>query len=696
MSNKWLTIPLLIVVATVLSCSTKTKKFQLTTTSSPIEGGTVNPNEGVFEEDELIEVTAQPNEGYRFSSWSGDISGSENPFEVLMNENRTISANFEKRSYSLNITYIGNGVIEEKVIISKLKDYEYGTLVELVARPNYGYEFVSFSGDLESTSSRDTIQVVNETNITASFQKAKFSLNVEVSGEGEVVEKVLPLKLTDYEYESVIELTPIASEGWEFKDWSGGVESEDSILTVTIDKPIDITANFIRKSYELTINLIGSGNVIEEFVEYRNKAYGFNSYIKLDPNPSNFWRFNSWSGDLIGSKSPEYILMDEPKSITVEFIKLYRQNYAINGKILDVKKVNSGFYLIGLVESGGGFFGDLYIENTQSIIIKVSNGLLVEWYTVTDYRSNGTYIDAVVDDNESITVLGNIGGTLIARKFDNEGIQLWENSLSSSGTVGIVQIDKLINGNYLLLGFTTSTTGDFPSSGIRVPSFVVQISQDGIFGEIIYLNRFVDRHFTVFNEEVYVIAKPDEATVLNFDVPDKDNYVGMKVSLDGTYIDTTLIEWGNEMDIRATKLVGIIGNPNNGDIFVTGRINEKPYEYFTASLDNNFNVNWIDLNKTVTYKSGHDIIYLNGHLYVTFYEGGTGNGKLYLNKYTSQGTVIWTKEIYSNQGPVNNSSISSYGDYIIVVSSVQAGLNGNSHISVLDEEGNFIDAGSAQ
>ena len=49
----------------------------------------------------VIKLTANPSTGYYFSEWSGDVTGDTNPVEVNIDRAKTITAKFEKLSYSL-------------------------------------------------------------------------------------------------------------------------------------------------------------------------------------------------------------------------------------------------------------------------------------------------------------------------------------------------------------------------------------------------------------------------------------------------------------------------------------------------------------------------------------------------------------------------------------------------------------------
>ena len=56
---------------------------------------TRNPNTPTYPSGSTVQLTATPNTGFRFTGWSGDATGSTNTLTVIMNANKTITANFE-------------------------------------------------------------------------------------------------------------------------------------------------------------------------------------------------------------------------------------------------------------------------------------------------------------------------------------------------------------------------------------------------------------------------------------------------------------------------------------------------------------------------------------------------------------------------------------------------------------------------
>lgn len=70
--------------------------YTLTTSTFPLTGGTVvkNPSQASYNSGSSVILTATANPGYTFTSWSGDATGSTNPVTILMNSNKTVTANF--------------------------------------------------------------------------------------------------------------------------------------------------------------------------------------------------------------------------------------------------------------------------------------------------------------------------------------------------------------------------------------------------------------------------------------------------------------------------------------------------------------------------------------------------------------------------------------------------------------------------
>ncbi len=82
----------------ILSCQSDQEApiiyYDLNVIINPTEAGRVTPFDGQFQEGQTItlNVSAKPN--YVFSSWSGGASGSDNPLSLVMDSNKSITAQF--------------------------------------------------------------------------------------------------------------------------------------------------------------------------------------------------------------------------------------------------------------------------------------------------------------------------------------------------------------------------------------------------------------------------------------------------------------------------------------------------------------------------------------------------------------------------------------------------------------------------
>ncbi len=145
------------IIALVISCAKEEPtpeliKYFLTVSAG--DGGNVSSTGGSYTAGSELTITATPNSEYVFSGWSN--GSTDNPIKVTVNSNQTLTANFIKRKYALNITIEGEGTVIEEVISSG-KDYDSGTVVRLTAVPSEGWEFDEWSGNLESNNPNEII-----------------------------------------------------------------------------------------------------------------------------------------------------------------------------------------------------------------------------------------------------------------------------------------------------------------------------------------------------------------------------------------------------------------------------------------------------------------------------------------------------------------------------------------------------------
>ena len=114
-------------------------------------------------------VTATPNDGYHFVSWSdGVLTAARTDTNVTANINATatFAVNINTYAYTLTVTKVGNGTV---TLVPAGETYNYGTVVTLTATPAAGYTFTGWSDDLAGRTNPTTIIMDAGKTITATY-----------------------------------------------------------------------------------------------------------------------------------------------------------------------------------------------------------------------------------------------------------------------------------------------------------------------------------------------------------------------------------------------------------------------------------------------------------------------------------------------------------------------------------------------
>jgi len=126
---------------------------------------TKDPNFPAFPSGGVAVLTAVPDSGYQFNGWSGDITDSQNPIGVLMDGNKNITANFIRTYFLLTVSAQYGTVIKNP----DQPGFTPGTVAELTAVPNNGYEFSGWSGDITDSQNPIGVLMDGDKSITANF-----------------------------------------------------------------------------------------------------------------------------------------------------------------------------------------------------------------------------------------------------------------------------------------------------------------------------------------------------------------------------------------------------------------------------------------------------------------------------------------------------------------------------------------------
>ncbi|OHB62926.1 MAG: hypothetical protein A2Y76_11610 [Planctomycetes bacterium RBG_13_60_9] len=204
--------------------------------------GTVTrtPSKTSYTAGESVTLQATPNSGYVFTGWSGALTGTTNPATLVMNSNKSVTANFAPATGTYKLTIrCKNGSVTRT---PNQPRYASGERVTLQATPKSGYVFSRWSGDLSGSENPTTIVMDSDKYVLAYFVRSSTTYTLTTSATNGTVTKT-PEKSSYYSGEAVmLQATP--RSGYTFTGWSGALTGTLNPARVVVDANKSVTANF--------------------------------------------------------------------------------------------------------------------------------------------------------------------------------------------------------------------------------------------------------------------------------------------------------------------------------------------------------------------------------------------------------------------------------------------------------------------
>ena len=290
--------------------------------------------------------------------------------------------------------------------------YESSDIATVTATPNAEYVFEKWTGGATGTSNSVSVTMNGNKSVVANFIKKQYPLTIEIEGEGTVTERVIKQGITnDYNSGTIVELTGVPKDGWEFVEWTGDLIGSENPIQITIDGPKTVKAKF-----EFNINYFELFSGINKltshyqpfnipFVDYADLINTTASSVGCDMIWSSFGYFNNNEiPDLVLSegdcatedKSQLYIVLDNelkysfisPQAVTRKFLigdidKNGYDDIVLIGTGIDTNPytgdsthiifMSDSDYTIGELDSQKGYFhtgamGDLNNDGNLDII----------------------------------------------------------------------------------------------------------------------------------------------------------------------------------------------------------------------------------------------------------------------------------------------------------------------------------------
>ena len=345
----------------------------------------------------VVELSAFPDDGWEFISWSGDITSEDNPIQVEILDNLSIIAEFERMDYTLTIDVEGEGTVDMEVVQSKSTDFPFETEVELTAVADHGWQFTEWTGDVTGNANPAALIMDDHKTVTAWFDRREFSLDLQTEGNGRVSETLISGTEigNGYLFESVVELEAIPDDSWEFVEWTGGVTGTENPVTLEIDQNLTVTAVFIPESATISTLTEGEGTISKTLISGTETAAGYalGSIIELEAVAETGWEFSSWSGDIGTTENPVQVEVTGDLEITAEFqIQAFNLNLQTSGNGTIEMELLSG-------ETRGDQF--IYLSEIELTAQADNDWLFTGWSG--DLASTENPVVVVMDSNRSIT-----------------------------------------------------------------------------------------------------------------------------------------------------------------------------------------------------------------------------------------------------------------------------------------------------
>ena len=301
--------------------------------STDIEKGSVSGG-GLYEDGEIVRISATPKVGYLFARWSD--GNTENPRKITVESELSLTAEF---TAVCRLSVLSNDATMGTVKGSG--EYAESTIVILSALPNEGFQFARWNDG--STENPRPMTVMDDTELTAEFLPLH-SLSVAadntttgiVEGSGEYAEG------------TVVILSALPNDGFQFARWNDG--NTENPRPVTVMEDTELTAEFETGSHRLSVR---SGN----------EDMG-NVTALLTATPNTGYQFIHWNdGDI---SNPRTIAISENIDLIAKFEAKATNTDAISNDNERISVIGRTLY----VENGGKTYR---IYNTIGQLVYTGN-----------------------------------------------------------------------------------------------------------------------------------------------------------------------------------------------------------------------------------------------------------------------------------------------------------------------------------
>ena len=262
-----------------------------------------------------------------FDEWTVDGSAvGGNPINITMDADHTANATCSVPTYNLTIT--SDGCCNVSVVWDGGSGSVAAGAMDTFAVPCCNNvtltaddsdpccDFVNWTGNVSGSANPVILHMDSAKNVTANCTAPQFTLttNANPAEGGSVTGGGTYDCCTDVQVEAIP-----ADECWYFTGWSGNLSGTENPTNIHMDGDKDVTANFAKIQYTLTMQVSGSGTTTPPVGSHE---YAKGTVVNISASPQYGWRFYVWTGDVADPNSATTnVTMDANKTVTATFIR---------------------------------------------------------------------------------------------------------------------------------------------------------------------------------------------------------------------------------------------------------------------------------------------------------------------------------------------------------------------------------------
>ena len=318
-------------------------------------------------------------------------------------------------------------------VVPEFMEYGEGDTAYVVATPSDEYVLERWSGDASGNANTLVITMDKNKDVTAHFVKKKYPLTIKIEGEGEVKQEVIKQGMArDYNSGTIVKLTAEPDGEWLFVRWRGDLTGNENPTQITIDGPKTVVAEFEKKKYPLTIEIVGEGQVAEKVIKPgAPNDYNSGTIVELEALSGQSWDFSEWQVDLTGSQNPKQITINSPKTVRAVFVEsspVYLDENGVTIKAHDWAEVGQEGAVNGVTyKIIDREMLDVMIENGEDVT-KVCTTKIDDMSELISWRNIGIINSASFDQDIStwdLTNVNNMNSMFDRASSFNQDISNW-------------------------------------------------------------------------------------------------------------------------------------------------------------------------------------------------------------------------------------------------------------------------------